>query len=110
MLEALIDSGRKALETKPEDFRESGVGITKVLSEEEARTWRGEEVSFAERDYTDDGTTDDDPSRPRTPSRIAIPSDDVSSEDEVERSLMVDEDALSASGVPPITVTPSPSP
>lgn len=110
MLETLIDSGRKALESKPEDFKASGVGITKVLSEEEARTWRGEDVSFTERDLTDDGTTDDDPSRPLTPSQIAIPSDDVSSEEEVERSLIVDEDVLDGFGIPPITVTPSPSP
>ena len=110
MLEALIDSGRKALETKPEDFKADGVGITKVLSEEEARTWRGEELSFAERDYTDDGTTDDDPSRPLTPSRIAIPSGNVSSEEEVEQSILVDGGTFGASIVPPITVTPSPSP
>lgn len=109
ILEALIDSGRKALETKPEDFRTSGVGITKVLSEEEARTWRGEDVSFTERDYAEDGTTDDDPSRPLTPSQIAIPND-PSSEEEVELSIILDSDISTTTSVPPITVTPSPSP
>lgn len=109
MLEALIESGRKALETKPDDFRTSGVGVTKVLSEEEARTWRGEDVSFTERDDMDDGATDDDPSRPLTPSRVAIPND-LGSEDEGEQSMTLDKDILRASSVPPITVTPSPSP
>ncbi|KIP11130.1 hypothetical protein PHLGIDRAFT_114795 [Phlebiopsis gigantea 11061_1 CR5-6] len=109
MLEVLIDSGRKALETKPEDFRTSGVGITKVLSEEEARTWRGEDLSFTERDYTDDGVADDDPSRPLTPSRVAIP-DDPSSEEEDDGSIVMDNDILNMPSVPPITVTPSPSP
>lgn len=110
MLEALIESGRKALETRPEDFKEPGIGITKVLTEEEARTWRGDDVSLTERDLTDDSATEDDPSRPLTPSRVAIPSDDFSSEEEVELSLIIDDDSLRSSSVPPITVTPSPSP
>lgn len=108
IIEALLESGRKALETTPDDFKSPGKGITKVLSEEEARTWRGEDESLVvDRDDLDDAT-DDGQSRPLTPSRIAIPSD--TSEEEVEKSLLLDEDALAASLLPPITVTPSPSP
>jgi hypothetical protein len=110
MLEALIESGRKALETRPEDFKIPGEGRTKVLSEEEARTWRGEDSSIVDRDETDDGATDDDPSRPLSPPQASIPLGSLTSEEEVEASLILDINALDASPLPPITVTPSSSP
>ena len=110
MIEALLASGRKALETRPEDFYDPGEGRTKVLSEEEARTWRGEDSSTIDREEVDDGTTDDDPSRPLSPSQTTDQLDDLASEDEVEASLVLDHGVLNGSSLPPITVTPSPSP
>ena len=117
MLEDMLEMGRKALETKPEDFKESGGRVTKVLTEEEARTWRGEDSATIDGDTADDtatdaatdAATDDDPSRPLSPLRIMIP-DDSTSEEEVEAPLILDEDILNGSPLPPITVTPSPSP
>ncbi|GJE89588.1 hypothetical protein PsYK624_056920 [Phanerochaete sordida] len=113
MLDDLLAVGRKALETRPEDFLESPVRVTKVLTEEEARTWRGEDSATVDGDDTatdaaTDAATDDDPSRPLTPSRVAIPDD--TSEEEVEESLILDDSVLHGSPLPPITVTPSPSP
>lgn len=42
MMEVLLEQGQKALEAKPEELLGTGKGGTRVLSEEEARTWRGE--------------------------------------------------------------------
>ncbi|KAI0348265.1 hypothetical protein BDW22DRAFT_1436298 [Trametopsis cervina] len=118
LLEALLESGRRALESKPEDFTGTGTGGAKVLSEEEARPWRGDDVdnlSLMESDrddvsvYLAAGGPED--VRPISPSRIAIPDDDVDSEVEDETSLFVsEEDEFRRSSLPPITVTPSPSP
>ena len=110
LIESLIESGKQALESKPEDFIGTASGGLKVLSEEEARTWRGEELDARSLlEDTDSASQYDDPSRPLTPSRIAIP-DEFTSEDEVEASLIIDSDesASLTSPLPPITVTPSP--
>jgi len=42
LLDSLLESGRQALESKPEDFEPSTTGakVTRVLHEVEARTWR----------------------------------------------------------------------
>lgn len=120
ILEGLLESGRRALESKPEDFAGSGKGGAKVLSEEEARTWRGDDIdsrSILERLHADDAsftshfTPSDASSRPLTPSRVAIPDGDFGSEDEVEASLIIDPEDVEGrrSTLPPITVTPSPS-
>ncbi|EKM61606.1 uncharacterized protein PHACADRAFT_180701 [Phanerochaete carnosa HHB-10118-sp] len=113
MLDDMLAIGRKALETKPEDFIEPSVHVTKVLSEEEARTWRGEHSTTIDGDAADDtvtdAATDDDPSRPLSPSHVSV-SDELTSEEEVEASLITDESALNGSPLPPITVTPSSSP
>lgn len=119
LIERLIDQGKRALETKPEDLVESSKGGTKVLHEIEARTWRGEDIdsqSLLSRDDDDNrsGHLDVDsftPVRPISPSRIAVPDDDdgLGSEDEVEASLMdPDLDDIPSAPIPPITVTHSP--
>ncbi|KAJ3535567.1 hypothetical protein NM688_g6960 [Phlebia brevispora] len=115
LLENLLETGRRALASKPADFVGSGSHGAKVLSEEEARTWRGDDIAEAEtRSILEDDASsfmsqsagDDDPSRPLTPLRPTF-----TSEEEVETSLMLSSDAdESASALPPITVTPSPSP
>lgn len=44
LLDSLLESGRQALESKPEDYEPSTTGakVTRVLHEVEARTWRKE--------------------------------------------------------------------
>lgn len=117
LIEVLIESGRRALESTPEDFAGSGTHGTKVLSEEEARTWRGDDPDtrslLEDRDdasfITLESAGDDGSSRPLSPSRAAA-SDDLTStsEDEVEASLIMssDDSADNTSALPPITVTP----
>ena len=119
LIERLIDQGKRALETKPEDLVESTKGGTKVLHEVEARTWRGEDndsQSLLSRDDDDSRSTHLDagrsaPRRSVSPSRIAVPDDDdgLGSEDEVETSLLdPDLDDIPSAPIPPITVTHSP--
>ncbi|KAK7695054.1 hypothetical protein QCA50_002243 [Cerrena zonata] len=118
LIERLIDEGKRALETKPEDLVENTKG-TKVLHEIEARTWRGEDndsQSLLSRDDDDNRSTHLDvnqftPGRPVSPSHITVPDDDdgLGSEDEVEASLLdIDMDDIPSAPIPPITVTHSP--
>ncbi|KAI0720066.1 hypothetical protein C8T65DRAFT_24450 [Cerioporus squamosus] len=104
IIEGLLESGRRALESKPEDFVGSGKGGAKVLTAEEVRNWRGDD-SMLEADASPSS------SRPLTPSRVAVPDSDdgLGSEDEVEATL--DEpDTRPPAPLPPITITPSASP
>lgn len=88
IVENLLESGRRALETKVADF--GGVGsAAKVLSAEEARSWRRNSL------VDDDHELDQPPS----PSRIAVPDSD-------DDTPLDDEDMISSS--PPIFITPSP--
>lgn len=91
MIDSLLDSGRRALESKAEDFVGTGKGGAKVLTAEEVRSWRGEDNTIG--------------LRPLTPSRIAVPD----SEDEVEATLVLSS-VLPPAPLPPITITPSASP
>ena len=106
MLEGLIDSGRRALESKPEDFIGVGKGGAKVLTAEEVRTWRGEDEKSLLDVEVDNSSMPN--SRPLTPSRVAVPDsdDDLGSEYEVEASLL-EPDIMPLASLPPITVTSS---
>ncbi|RPD57096.1 hypothetical protein L227DRAFT_507263 [Lentinus tigrinus ALCF2SS1-6] len=110
MIEGLLESGRRALESKPEDFVNSSKGGAKVLTAEEVRNWRGDDNDTETRSMLDADASPSS-SRPLTPSRVAVPDSDdgLGSEDEVEATL--DEpDARPLAPLPPITITPSASP
>ncbi|KAF8346962.1 hypothetical protein F5887DRAFT_1073042 [Amanita rubescens] len=82
IVENLLESGRRALETKVADF--GGVGVAKVLSAEEARSWRRNSL------------VDDDLEQPPSPSRIAVPDSDD------DDTPLDDEDMISSSSPPNI--------
>jgi hypothetical protein len=90
MLENLVESAKRALETKVEDL--GGVGsAAKVLSAEEARSWHRNSLG------------DDEPESNQhlSPSRIAVPDSD-------DDTPLDDDDMISSSPhTPPIFVTPS---
>lgn len=88
MLENLVESAKRALETKVEDL--GGVGsAAKVLSAEEARTWHRNSLG------------DDESNQQLSPSRIAVPDSD-------DDTPLDDDDMISSSPhTPPIFVTPS---
>lgn len=80
MLERLLEDGKRALESTPEDHLPSGG--TKVLHEVEAQSWRDGGSTTDYQDMTDESfldTTDDE--RALTPARAI---DDTASEEEVE--------------------------
>ncbi|KAH8102398.1 hypothetical protein BXZ70DRAFT_928414 [Cristinia sonorae] len=122
LLESLLEEGRRALETKPEDLAPGGKGGAKVLSEEEARTWRGDDMDSHSVMPKEDGDSLGlrkeeqerlETERPLTPSRVAIPDDDdgldyPDTEDEANTSLVDPQDISIAVPAPNITVTPSP--
>ncbi len=132
ILELLLEQGRKALESKPEDHLVSSKGGTKVLSEEEARTWRGDDVDTPEtrsimnsRETVDDDVYGDDndardedvdsKSKPKSSKILVLntlnarPPPSLDSEDEGEASLLEPylDDLSSTSSLPPIRVTHS---
>ena len=88
MLENLVESAKRALETKVEDL--GGVGsAAKVLSAEEARSWHRNSLG------------DDESNQQLSPSRIAVPDSD-------DDTPLDDDDMISSSPhTPPIFVTPS---
>ncbi|KAG1783593.1 hypothetical protein EV702DRAFT_5989 [Suillus placidus] len=108
MLDGLLESGRKALEKTPDDFRQ---GLSaKVLNADEVRSWRDSGQEF---DAVLDGYSRGDSREIQatvhhlSPSHVAVPdSDDDLSEDEVER-LTLEPDTPPPTHLPPIRITPS---
>lgn len=108
MLEGLLESGRKALEKSPEDFRQ-GLS-TKVLNADEVRSWRdsGQEFGAALDSHSREDTREIQATVHLSPSHVAVPdsSDDDLSEDEVER-LTLEPDTPPPTHLPPIRIAPS---
>jgi hypothetical protein len=106
IIEGLIETGQRALESTPEDFLEGSKGGAKVLHAEEVRMWRYSGGEGREDSHLGLGDSISS-SRAISPSHVVVlDSDDISSEGEVEAitSFALD----SAPGLPPpITVTPS---
>jgi hypothetical protein len=103
MIDGLIQSGKRALESKPEDF---GSGGKKVLSAEEVRSWIGSEDDGHSTDADTVGKRKAESSRPVSPWKIAVPheSDGFLSEEDFnaerfERGLVTPP--------PPIRIVPS---
>lgn len=116
ILEGLLETGRRALETTPEDFLEKPKGGAKVLSADEVRNWRysGDDTEDRHSEGRHDHDIDLDSENggiPRTASSYSptIPrseDDSFISEDEVE-AMTLRRDSTSPIP-PPILVTESP--
>jgi hypothetical protein len=111
LLEGLLETGKRALELRKEDFSQGGKGGTRVLSAEEVRTWRGDdapEVAANGQDDVDARQDNADGFRGSTTSHSAQCSDDdFASEDEVATMTFAPESAP-PSPAPPINIIPSP--
>lgn len=111
MLDGLIESGKRALEVRPEDLQE-GKGGTKVLSADEVRSWRRDssgDNSEAEGHTKDhDDTTRFD--RAISPARVVVPDAEAEflSEEEVEAMTFASDSPAPSPKPPPIHVIPSP--
>ncbi|KAI0004189.1 hypothetical protein BJV74DRAFT_809613 [Russula compacta] len=111
ILEDLLETGRRALRAKPQDFANRGSGV-KVLSAEEVRSWRGDmgdDLSSIHSAPTDaDIDEENRPLRtPPTPSQATVlrDSDTSPSKDDNERAVLMGRDENNAGSLPPITVT-----
>jgi len=115
MVDGLLESCRRALAAKPEDFVEGSKGGAKVLSAEEVRSWRGDDADVETRSLADPDV-DDASSQAEGKEGLDEPSSGAAdlirhklfhSEDGVEASLREGRNVHSTT-LPPITVTPSP--
>lgn len=102
IIEGLIETGQRALESKPEDFLEGVKGGAKVLHAEEVRMWRYSADESRKDSHLGLGDSISS-SRSISPSHVMMP-DDISSEGEVEAITSFALDPESP-GLPPITVT-----
>ena len=101
MIELLLETGRKALESKVPDDLEGARGGTKVLNADEVRSWRD---SADENDFVNmnaDLALLNGSGNPRSVRN----NDNYTSEEEVED--MITPDAATSSPIPPIHITPS---
>ncbi|KZT73335.1 hypothetical protein DAEQUDRAFT_721936 [Daedalea quercina L-15889] len=117
MMETLLETCQRALQTKPEDFVENTRGGAKVLSAEEVRSWRGDDtLDDIDPDTSLTEDRDDESTQMEMSGDGAVALLNAmrqgaetrpDGEDEVEASLLISDDGDSST-VPPITVTPSP--
>ena len=111
ILEGLLESGKRALEARPEDFLEGVKGVAKVLNAEEVRSWRGlNDGAYDHEIHTNAHLArEGDAGAGRPISRSHLPladsDDDFKSEDEVEAMALTR--TLSHSP-PPLLETQSP--
>ncbi|KAI9570318.1 hypothetical protein HD554DRAFT_402857 [Boletus coccyginus] len=105
LIDSLIESGKRALETRPEDFRASLT--TKVLNADELRSWRDSGQHTSMRDsFVDKQDADDETIHSRlSPVVVAMP--DSSNTSSVESDGELASDSPGSSALPPITITHS---
>ncbi|KAL0068614.1 hypothetical protein AAF712_004330 [Marasmius tenuissimus] len=98
MIDELVESGKQALASKPEDFMTGRKSGAKVLNEDELKSWRD----------SAGGSGRDEHERRTSPSRAAIPDDhdidELDSEDEVSMIILPHSNSNSPSP-PPILIT-----
>jgi len=99
ILEGLLASGKRALERST---IEGGKGGAKVLSAEEVRTWQGSSGDIS--DHETRSPRDDDNIGTPLP---RPPSNELTSEDEVEAMMLSSDSPLQSPGAPPILITES---
>lgn len=97
ILEGLLASGKRALERST---TEGGKGGAKVLSAEEVRTWQGSSGDIS--DHETRSARDDDNIGTPLP---RPPSNELTSEDEVEALMLSGDSPFQSPGAPPILVT-----
>ena len=109
LIDGLIETGNNALNSNPKDFVDLSKGGAKVLHAEEVRLWRRDsgvgDGSVRQPDFTVDDSMSS--SRPISPSHIAVPDSDISSEGEVEAMTSMVLTIASPGVLPPITITNS---
>ena len=99
ILDNLLQTGRRALETQVKDFPEGGKGGAKVLSPEELRDWHGSN----EHELQSTQQVDRRPNNVLPEAELSFDDDMLSSEDEVEAMTSRPQ----SPSLPPILITQS---
>jgi hypothetical protein len=112
MLDNLLQTGRRALETQVKDFPEGGKGGARVLSPEELRDWHGsnelddhdllESTQQVDRDERRGPSTNVLP-----PAELSFDDDTLTSEDDVEAMTLPNTSPPQSPSLPPILITQS---
>lgn len=105
LIDSLIESGKRALETRPEDFRASLA--TKVLNADELRSWRDSGQRTSIRNGLVDKQDADDVTIHNRPSPVVVTVPDSGSTSSVESDGELASDTRGPSTLPPITITHS---
>lgn len=103
MLEGLISSGRKALETKVEDFAESK-GVAKVLTAEEVKSWNRSNDPSADHDDNGSDTDSMSVSQPDISITSSTNGDDEDYDEDGDSSVLSQDTFFKPTG-PPIRIS-----
>ena len=107
MVDTLLQTGRRALETQVKDFPEGGKGGAKVLSPEELRDWHGSNELDDAQSTLEVDTDKQRPNKDVLPGAgSSFDEDMLTSEDEVEAMTLPDT-SPSSPALPPILITQS---
>ncbi|KAF8846101.1 hypothetical protein BDN67DRAFT_1006579 [Paxillus ammoniavirescens] len=105
LIEGLVESGKRAIEEKPEDLR--AIVATKVLNADELRSWQDSgQRSVTSMSYLDHQDADDETIH-LSPALIAMLDGATASLTQSNRELASRPASRSSSSLPPITITPS---
>jgi hypothetical protein len=107
MIEGLVQSGKRALETKPEDFGSGWKGGAKVLSAEEVRSWIGTDDDGHSTDADTERKREAQSSRSVSPWETAIPYEVDGFLTEEDSKAEAFERGLVTPPPPPIRIVPS---
>lgn len=112
IVDSLLQTGRRALETQVKDFPEGGKGGAKVLSPEELRDWHGsnEHDGSSDAELQSTQEVDGDEQRPNgtlPDPELSFDDDMLISEDEVEAMTIPNTSPPPSPALPPILITQS---
>ncbi|KAF8560100.1 hypothetical protein OG21DRAFT_25857 [Imleria badia] len=105
LIDGLVESGKRALETRSEDFRASLP--TKVLNADELRSWRDSGQRSSIRNSLVNKQDADDETIHSHPSPVVVAMPDSGSASSVESDGELASDSRGSSALPPITITHS---
>lgn len=110
ILDSLLQTGRRALETQVKDFPQGGKGGAKVLSPEELRDWHGSN-EHDDHELLSTLQVDGNEQRPNNnmppEAELSFDDDMLMSEDDVEAATLPNTSPPPSPALPPILITQS---
>ncbi|KAL0951618.1 hypothetical protein HGRIS_008299 [Hohenbuehelia grisea] len=111
LIEDLLESGKRALESKPDPFEGSGKNVAKVLSPDEQQSWRdgaGDNSDFDIHPVEDQSDADHPDSSILSPSSVTVTQSVSNFDSEEEVEAMTLPSSPPSPSLPPILITESP--